>query len=69
MKYEPGLAVGVIAAGAMLGPIIPPSMSAVMFGILANASIGKLFIAGILPGVLLLSCISFRFGFKPGLSP
>jgi TRAP-type C4-dicarboxylate transport system permease large subunit len=51
--YSPEFAVGVTAASATLGPIIPPSLPFVIYGMMANVSVGALFIAGILPGVLL----------------
>ena len=50
--YSPGLATGVIAAGGTLGIMIPPSVIFVLYGIMTQADIGKLFIAGIVPGVL-----------------
>jgi C4-dicarboxylate transporter, DctM subunit len=50
-KYSMQLAAGVIAAGGTIGVMIPPSMPFVMYGILTGTSIGKLFIAGILPGI------------------
>ncbi|MCR4420651.1 MAG: TRAP transporter large permease [Clostridia bacterium] len=52
-KYKPRLATGSIAAGATLGILIPPSIPFVVYGIIAQESIGKLYIAGILPGLLL----------------
>jgi TRAP-type C4-dicarboxylate transport system permease large subunit len=51
--YETGFAVGVTAASATLGPIIPPSLPFVIYGMMANVSIGQLFLAGIIPGVVL----------------
>jgi len=51
--YKPGYAAAVIAAGAMLGPILPPSIPLIIYAIMANLSIGKLFLAGIVPGLLL----------------
>jgi TRAP-type transport system large permease protein len=51
--YRPGYAAAVIAAGAMLGPIIPPSIPMILYAIMANVSIGRLFLAGIVPGLLL----------------
>src|SRR3954469_25611333 len=45
--------VGVTAASATLGPIIPPSLPFVIYGMVANASIGQLFLAGILPGLVM----------------
>ena len=51
--YKPGFAAAVIAASATIGPIIPPSMTAIVYGSMANVSIGGLFLAGVIPGYLL----------------
>src|SRR4051795_6393409 len=51
--YSTEFSVGVTAASATLGPIIPPSLPFVIYGMMANASVGALFLAGILPGVLM----------------
>jgi TRAP-type C4-dicarboxylate transport system permease large subunit len=51
--YATEFAVGVTAASATLGPIIPPSLPFVIYGMMANVSVGALFLAGILPGVLM----------------
>jgi TRAP-type C4-dicarboxylate transport system permease large subunit len=51
--YPAEFAVGITAASATLGPIIPPSLPLVIYGVQANASIGKLFAGGFLPGALL----------------
>ena len=51
--YPSEFAAGVTAASATLGPIIPPSLPFVIYGMLANVSVGALFLAGILPGLLL----------------
>jgi tripartite ATP-independent transporter DctM subunit len=51
--YDPALATGTVAAGGTLGVLIPPSVTFIVYGILVEESIGKLFIAGILPGLLL----------------
>jgi tripartite ATP-independent transporter DctM subunit len=50
--YSPGLSTGVIAAGGTLGIMIPPSVIFVLYGIMTEVDIGKLFIAGVVPGVL-----------------
>ena len=50
--YAPGFAAGTIAAGGTLGILIPPSMSLVVYGFLTQQDIGRLFIAGLAPGVL-----------------
>jgi TRAP-type C4-dicarboxylate transport system permease large subunit len=51
--YDTEFAVGVTAASATLGPIIPPSLPFVIYGMMANTSVGALFLAGILPGALM----------------
>ncbi|MAU99139.1 MAG: ABC transporter permease [Fulvimarina sp.] len=52
-KYDPGFAVGITAASSTIGPIIPPSLPMVIYGVNANASIGQLFAAGFIPGILM----------------
>lgn len=52
-NYANSLALGCIAAGGTMGILIPPSGAFVLYGIITEQSIGKLFIAGILPGILL----------------
>jgi TRAP-type C4-dicarboxylate transport system permease large subunit len=51
--YDLEFAVGVTAASATLGPIIPPSLPFVIYAMMANVSVGALFLAGILPGILM----------------
>ena len=51
--YSKEFSVGVTAASATLGPIIPPSLPFVIYGTVANVSIGQLFLAGILPGLVM----------------
>lgn len=53
LGYEPGLSTGAIAAGGTLGFLIPPSTGFVLYAILTEESIGRLFMAGILPGLLM----------------
>ena len=52
-KYSNSLALGCIAAGGTMGILIPPSAAFVLYGIITEQSIGKLFTAGIIPGLLL----------------
>jgi len=54
--YSDALAAGSIAAGGTLGILIPPSVVMVIYGILTETNIGKLFIAGILPGLVAIAC-------------
>ncbi len=53
--FPDGLATGAIAAGGTLGILIPPSITMIVYGIATETSIGRLFIAGLLPGLLLTS--------------
>lgn len=51
--YRPETAASITAAAATIGPIIPPSLPMVIYGVTADVSIGKLFLAGVVPGVLM----------------
>ena len=53
LGYRPRFSVGVVAGSSVLGMLIPPSLLLIIFGILAQQSIGDLFIAGIVPGIVL----------------
>jgi TRAP-type C4-dicarboxylate transport system permease large subunit len=67
--YGTEFAVGVTAASATLGPIIPPSLPFVIYGMMANVSVGSLFLAGILPGLfmaVLMMCTVAYFAHKNG---
>jgi C4-dicarboxylate transporter DctM subunit len=52
LKYNSSLATGAVAAGGTMGVLIPPSGALIIYGILTETSIGKLFAAGIIPGIL-----------------
>jgi C4-dicarboxylate transporter DctM subunit len=52
-RYHDSIATGVVAAGGSLGILVPPSVIFIIFGVMTEQSIGKLFMAGILPGLLL----------------
>ncbi|MCV6574764.1 MAG: TRAP transporter large permease [Cohaesibacter sp.] len=56
--YDDDFSVGVTAASSTIGPIIPPSLPLVIFGVMASVSIGKLFVAGIIPGLLMALSLS-----------
>ena len=72
-RYDSGLAAGTVAAGGTLGILIPPSTAFVIYGILTEQSIGKLLLAGVLPGLLLtllfVITIMIWTGFQPHLGP
>ena len=51
--YNVPRSAGLIAAGGVIAPVIPPSMAFIVFGVAANVSISKLFMAGIVPGILM----------------
>jgi len=55
--YDTEFAVGVTAASATLGPIIPPSLPFVIYGMMANVSIGALFLGGVVPGLFMMACM------------
>lgn len=71
--YSDSLATGAIAAGGTLGILIPPSVVLIIFGLLTEADIGKLFLAGILPGILgiigYLLAVMVAVRLKPELAP
>lgn len=50
--YDPALATGSVAAGGTIGILIPPSVGLIVYGIIAEQSIGRLFLAGFIPGIL-----------------
>jgi C4-dicarboxylate transporter DctM subunit len=72
-KYDMSLATGTVAAGGSLGILIPPSTIFVVYGIMTEQSIGKLFVAGILPGILLsilfMLTVFIRVWISPQLAP
>jgi tripartite ATP-independent transporter DctM subunit len=56
--YDTKLAVGLTAASSTIGPIIPPSLPLVIYGVVANASINALFVGGIIPGLIMALFLS-----------
>ncbi len=72
-KYDDGLATACLAAGGGLGILIPPSGVLIIYGIMTQQSISKLFIAGLLPGIVLtfmfMLMIYVRARFNPKLAP
>jgi len=63
--YSPGFAAGIIAAGGTLGILLPPSITMILYAVAAEQSLGRLFLAGVGPGILLVVLFSgyaaFRF--------
>lgn len=72
-NYDKGLAAGSVAAAGTIGSMIPPSILLLMFGIFAEVPIGKLFIAGVFPGLLtafmFALMIYLRVKMKPSIAP
>jgi C4-dicarboxylate transporter, DctM subunit len=73
MGYSPKLATGSVAAGGTLGILIPPSVIFLIYGFLTETSIGKLFLAGVLPGILLtllfVATVAIMTWRDPALAP
>ena len=72
-NYHPELAIGTICAGGTLGILIPPSVITIVYAVTAQASIGQMFIAGVVPGLLLASLyigyIVLRATLNPSVAP
>lgn len=72
-KYDPQLACGVVAISGTLAMLIPPSIALVLYGIIAEVSIGKLLIAGVIPGIVITLTIALTVLFlvwrDPALAP
>jgi len=67
--YANSLAAGSIASGGTLGMLLPPSTSLLIYGILTNQHVGKLFIAGIVPGIALIGLFMLAIGIVTRLRP
>jgi len=71
--YDRSIAAGLIIGGASLAPIIPPSLLAIIVGSIADVSIAKLLIAGVIPGLFIggifLVYVFVRIGLNPSLAP
>lgn len=66
--YSSGLSAAIVAAAATIGPIIPPSMTMIIYGSITGVSIGGLFMAGIIPGImiaLLLMALIYGLSYLP----
>ena len=67
--YSKELAMGSLAGSGTLGFLIPPSLIMIIYGVMSDVSIGKLFVAGILPGILMASLYSFYIMYKAKVDP
>lgn len=71
--YDQGLSIGSLAGAGSLGLLIPPSIVMIIYGVLAEVSISRLFAAGVLPGILVAALYStyiiLRCSMKPSLAP
>jgi len=73
--YKPSFTLGLLAAGGTLGILIPPSIPLIVYGVIAEESIGKLFLAGVGPGILLITVFAIytilvsAFGSQAQASP
>ena len=72
-KYDDTIASGCIASAGTMGILIPPSMGLILYGLLTEQSVGKLFIAGFFPGllltILLILTITITTAFRPEVGP
>jgi C4-dicarboxylate transporter, DctM subunit len=71
LNYDRKFGLGIVAGSAILGMLIPPSILMIIYGVLTEISIGKLFIAGFIPGLVVSGILSLgiwtMIGFKPSL--
>ncbi|HKJ94525.1 MAG TPA: TRAP transporter large permease subunit [Gammaproteobacteria bacterium] len=72
-NYDPKIALGSIMAGGTLGILIPPSILAIIYGVVAQQSVGELYIGSVIPGLLLsgmyMAYVWLRATLKPGTAP
>lgn len=61
--YDTDFSVGITAASSTIGPIIPPSLPLVVYGVIADTSIGQLFAAGLIPGLIMALALMVMVGF------
>lgn len=67
--YDKNIALGTILSGGALGQLIPPSLMAIIFSSMANLSVGKIFLAGAMPGILLMVLFILYVGIRSFLNP
>lgn len=66
--YDTDFSVGITAASSTIGPIIPPSLPLVIYGVIADTSIGQLFAAGLIPGVMMAIALMIMVAWKARLN-
>jgi C4-dicarboxylate transporter, DctM subunit len=69
LGYKPRFAVGVVAGSSVLGMLIPPSILLIVYGIVSEQSVGKLFLGGVVPGILLAIMFSIMIYFMATRMP
>ena len=73
LRYDSKLAIGIVCAGGSLGTMIPPSLVLVFYGLTTSSSIGDLFVASTIPGIMLaviyIAYVLIRCGINPKLGP
>ena len=69
LGYKPRFAVGVVAGSSVLGMLIPPSILLIVYGIVAEQSVGKLFLGGVVPGIVLAIMFSIAIVFMAWKMP
>ncbi len=68
-KYDQGLAIGSLAGAGSLGLMIPPSISFIIYGVLSETSIARLFAAGVFPGLVIAFLYSSYIGLRASMNP
>jgi tripartite ATP-independent transporter DctM subunit len=68
-RYDPSLVLGSIAGGGTLGILIPPSIFFIVYGSIAEQSVGRLFLAGVFPGLMMSAIFMLYVGLRCGLDP
>ncbi|KXS38502.1 MAG: TRAP dicarboxylate transporter subunit DctM [Halomonadaceae bacterium T82-2] len=68
-NYDPEIALGSIMAGGTLGILIPPSILAIIYGVVAQQSVGELYLGSLIPGLMLAGMYAFYVWFRGKLNP
>jgi TRAP-type C4-dicarboxylate transport system permease large subunit len=68
-KYDKRMVTGVVQAGGALGFLIPPSIVFILYGVIARVSIGHLWLAGVIPGIILALMYIVYIGIRCWINP